>query len=152
MSRKIQIMVTSKRKEKLGYNEKSHTHAILQYSLGWLALLMVGLLLTISGAGAAPPIQRIIIETFFPYYSPTLVHIKPGIAITWENPTSNLHTITHDGCKTNETCAFDSGPIGPHQTFTIQHLPPGYYPYHCTFHPVMRGVLVVEEASLPNEI
>lgn len=117
-----------------------------------IVILMVSFLLTSSIVVAAPPVQRITIETFFPYYSPTLVRIRSGTTITWENPTSNLHTITHDGCKTDEKCAFDSGPIGPHQTFTIQQLAPGYYPYHCSIHPIMRGVLVVEDASLPNEI
>ena len=79
------------------------------------------------------------------------LEVRTGTTISWENPTSNLHSITEDGCRRNETCAFDSGPIGPNQTFTLVQLPPGQYSYHCSYHPIMRGVLVVVEQGLPEE-
>lgn len=116
-----------------------------------LILMMVGTFLLGSFASAAPTTLRITISTFSPHYSPELVHIGTGTPISWENRTSTLHSITHDGCTTGQRCAFDSGPIGPNQTFQIDHLPPGSYPYHCTFHPIMRGVLVVLESDLSSE-
>ena len=118
---------------------------------GWLAILFISLLVFSPFAIAAPSAFRIIVGTFFPYYSPELVHIGTGTPISWENPTSDLHSITHDGCKTGEHCAFDSGPLGPNGTFTVRHLPPGHYPYHCSFHPIMRGTLVVIESETSNE-
>ena len=152
MSGEIKLVVTRKRNDNPRSIQKVSTHKVPQYVWGGLTILMACALLAGSVVVAALPIQRVTIETFFPYYSPTLVQVMPGTAITWENPTSNLHSIIHDGCRGNERCAFDSGPIGPHQTFTVQNLPPGYYPYHCSYHPIMRGVLVVEESSLPDEI
>ena len=149
---KIQLMTIRNGIENQRSIGKYSTHNMSRYALEQLALLMVGILLTCSIVAAAPLPQRITIETFFPYYSPTLLQIGLDTTITWENPTSNLHTITHDACKTNEKCAFDSGPIGPQQTFTVQKLPAGSYPYHCSLHPIMRGVLVVEEANFLNEI
>ena len=119
--------------------------------IGGLVLLMVGMFLMVSFAKAAPSTLRITISTFFPHYSPKLVQIGTGTPISWENPTATLHSITHDGCKTGERCAFDSGAIGPNRTFTVHHLPPGYYPYHCSFHPIMQGVLVVLEPGGPSE-
>jgi len=116
-----------------------------------LVLLVMSMFLLGSFASAAPPTLRITISTFPPHYSPELVHIGTGTPISWENRTSTLHSITHDGCNTWQRCAFDSGPIGPNGTFQIDHLPPGSYPYHCTFHPIMRGVLVVLESDLSSK-
>ncbi len=118
---------------------------------GGLVFLMVGMFLMSSFAMAAPSTLRIIIGTFAPYYSPTTVHIGTGIPISWDNPTADLHSITHDGCMTGEGCAFDSGPLGPNGTFTVRQLPPGSYSYHCSFHPIMRGVLVVVESDSYSE-
>ncbi len=116
-----------------------------------LILLGLSMFLLESFVSAAPPTLRITIGTFSPHYSPKLVHIQTGTPVSWENRTSILHTITHDGCTTGGTCAFDSGPIGPNRTFNIDHLPPGRYPYHCSFHPIMRGTLVVLDSDLPIE-
>ncbi|MDH3503100.1 MAG: cupredoxin domain-containing protein [Nitrospirota bacterium] len=113
--------------------------------IGGLVLLMM------SFASAAASTFRITLNTFSPYYSPKFVQIAAGTPISWENPTANIHSITHDGCISDEQCDFDSGPIGPNRTFTVNHLPPGYYPYHCSFHPIMRGTLVVIESASPSE-
>ena len=118
---------------------------------GTLGLLLGSLLVIGSLAMAAPSTLRITIGTFAPYYSPTFVHIDTGTPISWDNPTGALHSITHDECKIGARCAFDSGPLGPNGTFTVHQLPPGSYPYHCSFHPIMRGVLVVQESDNSNE-
>ena len=116
-----------------------------------LALLTVAMCLMGALATAAPPPLTITIGTFFPYYSPQSVEIGSGTSITWENPTADLHSITHDACRNNEPCAFDSGAIGPQRTFTLNQLSPGHYPYYCTFHPIMQGVLVVHASDVPEE-
>ena len=117
---------------------------------GRLALLMLGIWVMGSLALAAPSALRITIGTFAPYYSPTFVHV--GMTpISWDNPTGALHSITHDECQTGGGCAFDSGPLGPNGIFTVHHLPPGSYPYHCSFHPIMLGALVVAEPDLSRE-
>ena len=118
---------------------------------GILGLVLGSLLVIGSLAMAAPSTLRITIGTFAPYYSPTFVHIDTGTPISWDNPTGALHSITHDECKIGARCAFDSGPLGPNGTFTVHQLPPGSYPYHCSFHPIMRGVLVVQESDNSNE-
>ena len=131
--------------------KRDQTFLFQQQKRGGLVLLMVSMFLMGSFAIAAPSTLHITIGTFAPYYSPTLVHIGTGTPISWNNPTANLHSITHNGCKTGERCAFDSGPLGPNGTFTVPHLPPGSYPYHCSFHPIMRGVLVVVESDSSSE-
>ncbi len=112
----------------------------------WLAVGVLG-----SFASASPSGLRITIKTFAPYYSPTSVHVNSNTSVSWTNPTAALHSITHDDCKDGPRCVFDSGPLGPDGTFMLHQLPPGSYSYHCTFHPIMRGVLVVTDSENPNE-
>ncbi|MBA3614051.1 MAG: hypothetical protein H0W49_14315 [Nitrospirales bacterium] len=100
---------------------------------------------------AAPSSFRITLGTFSPYYSPKFVPIGTGTPISWDNPTADLHSITHDGCETGARCAFDSGPLGPNGTFTLRQLPAGHYSYHCSFHPIMQGNLVVIESDTSSE-
>ncbi len=121
-------------------------------NIGKTVLLMISIALIVPFASAATSTFRITLNTFSPYYSPKYVQIGAGTPISWENPTADIHSITHDGCISGEQCDFDSGPIGPNRTFTVKHLPPGYYPYHCSFHPIMRGTLVVIESASPSEI
>jgi len=116
-----------------------------------LGLLQVSLLIIGSVAIAAPSPLHITVGTFAPYYSPTFVRVGPNTPISWNNPTGALHSITHDGCKDGARCAFDSGPLGPNRTFTVHLLSPGFYPYHCSFHPIMRGVLEVIDSHPFND-
>ena len=116
-----------------------------------LGLVIASLFAMASLAIAAPLTARITIHTFAPYYSPTLVRIGTNTPISWNNPTSALHSITHDECQSGAHCAFDSWPLGPNSTFTIPQLSPGSYHYHCSFHPIMQGVLVVQDSDSPSQ-
>lgn len=118
---------------------------------GILGLLIGSLLVLGSFAIAASSTLRITIGTFAPYYSPTIVNIGTGTPISWDNPTGTLHSITHDECKNGSRCAFDSGPLGPNGAFTVHQLSPGSYPYHCSFHPIMQGILVVQDSDSHDE-
>jgi len=118
---------------------------------GLPGIVMISLFVVGSLAVAAPSTLRITIRTFAPYYSPTFVHINTNTSISWENPTSALHSITHDDCRNGAQCAFDSGPLGPNSNFTVHQLSPGSYSYHCSFHPIMRGVLIVKDTDNSNE-
>ena len=119
--------------------------------MGGLVFLSVFMILLGSFVAAAPSMTRITIGTFFPHYSPKFVQVRAGTSISWKNPRAAFHSITHEGCTNGQGCAFDSGANCPNRTFSIDHLPPGYYPYHCSFHPIIRGVLVVLESDLPTE-
>ena len=140
---------------KYGINKKmvlgKRSFVIKPLKIGGLVLLMISIALMVSFASGATSPLRITLKTFSPYYSPNFVQIGAGTPISWENPTAALHSITHDECQGGEKCAFDSGAIGPNRTFTVDHLPPGYYPYQCRFHPIMRGTLVVLESHSPSE-
>ncbi len=115
-------------------------------SEGALRVLLLSLLF--AGAALAAPAQPAIrMDILWPYYHPAVAQVPTRTPIEWANPTSLPHTVTHDGC-TAGACAFDSGPVRPGDIFTLPGLPPGRYSYHCSLHPVMRGVLVVQDRRI----
>jgi plastocyanin len=78
-----------------------------------------------------------------PFFSPNSLTISAGTPLTWNNFTQEPHSIVADDCTRLSGCSFDSGVLGPNEHFTLPHLPPGRYPYHCGLHPFMRGLLTV---------
>lgn len=99
-----------------------------------------------AGIGAAEPAMPAMIislETAAPYYEPFVAVVPAGVPIRWFNSTASPHSVRHDGCLDDDTCAFQSAALQPDDSFMIAPLPPGRYGYHCELHPIMRGVLVV---------
>jgi plastocyanin len=89
------------------------------------------------------PAMTISLETAAPYYDPFVAIVPAGVPIRWFNPTASPHSVRHDGCLGDDTCAFQSAAFQPADSFMIAPLPPGRYGYHCELHPIMRGTLVV---------
>ena len=112
----------------------------------------MGVVFSVSFALGMPSSLRIQIEAWSPYYSPPSASVLSGTLGRWENPTATYHTVTHDGCIRGGACLFDSGAIFPSGLFELPELPPGYYPYHCALHSIMRGVLVVTDVRNSAEI
>ena len=96
---------------------------------------------------SSPIVYFISLDNFAPYYSPAQATVTVGQPIQWINETASQHTITHDGCIGSDPCAFDSGTLSPDASFSIYHLQPGLYPYHCRLHPIMRGTLVILDSK-----
>lgn len=91
-------------------------------------------------AGNAAPVAnpKITIKNFG--YSGDLT-VKPGAKVTVVNEDSVAHTLTDE-----KTHKFDTGNInggGGTGTFTAPTTP-GSYPFGCTYHPEMAGMLVVK--------
>ena len=61
-----------------------------------------------------------------------------GNIVSWINDDSTEHTITADDGS------FDSGPISPGDTFDNTFDAPGDFGYHCSIHPFMTGIVIVE--------
>ena len=108
-------------------------------------LLCSCMLLTGSAvaAFASPDPVEITFETTSPYYHPQVAFVSTGTPVRWVNATGSPHSVRHDGCLTDDHCAFQSIAVPPDSSFLIAPLPPGRYGYHCELHPVMRGTLVV---------
>ncbi len=117
--------------------------------LGRLPRMFAWSLLPLTVAWASPASVAILIDGLSPYYSPYSASVSMGVPVVWKNPTASPHTVTHEGCREGVGCAFDSGAIYPGGSFHLPSLPPGVYPYYCTLHPIMKGILEVREPSGP---
>ena len=71
-------------------------------------------------------------------YAPNPITIAAGGSVTWTNNDSTTHTATASNG------AWSSGSIGPGGKFTMTFQTAGSFPYHCTIHPTMTGILVVK--------
>lgn len=62
--------------------------------------------------------------------------VKRGDRIVWVNKDLFPHTVTGK--------AFDSGDIPVGESWTYVAAAPGRYTYTCTYHPTMKGTLIVQ--------
>jgi plastocyanin len=70
--------------------------------------------------------------------------IKAGTTITFINDDNDhAHNIV-SGTRTAPTQAFFSGLLQPGQRWQYTFTTPGIYPYFCSIHPDMDGVIIVE--------
>ena len=105
---------------------------------------------TAASAAPADPVE-ITFESTSPYYQPRVAIVPAGTSVRWVNTTGSPHSVRHDGCLTDETCAFQSIAVPPDSSFFIAPLPPGRYAYHCELHPIMTGTLVVVDPSAMHD-
>ena len=116
------------------------------YSLLTAAFLVLTVMTSVWSTTGISLYTQIVMEDGSPYYVPVSATVVSGNPIRWDNPTPTHHTVTHNGCVENgNPCLFDSGPVSPGGHFTVPGLPAGRYGYHCSIHPIMRGMLVVTD-------
>ena len=72
-------------------------------------------------------------------YGGSPIRVPPGTIVRWVNSDPVAHTATSDAG------AWDSGLIGPGETWEREFSEPGRHAYHCTPHPFMTGTVVVTE-------
>jgi len=103
-----------------------------------LFALSLALLLFLPGCGerSAGRTHRIEIKGMA-FAIPELA-AAPGDTIVWVNQDIVPHTVTADGKQ------FDSGSLAPSGEWSLVIRERGRFPYTCTFHPTMKGVLVVK--------
>jgi plastocyanin len=70
-------------------------------------------------------------------FSADTVRVEAGQVVRWTNHDPVAHTITF------EVEGPASGPLPAGGSYAVKLDRPGVYPYHCTPHPFMRGVVVV---------
>lgn len=73
-------------------------------------------------------------------FNPATVTVHPGDTVEWKNDDNAPHTATTSPSKPG----FDSGTIQPGGTWRYQAPDKGSYDYICTFHPYMKGTLIVQ--------
>jgi plastocyanin len=70
-------------------------------------------------------------------FQPARIEIAAGTTVTWTNVGQMMHTVSADNRS------FDSGSIERGERRSITFSRAGTFPFHCTPHPFMRGVVVV---------
>jgi plastocyanin len=70
-------------------------------------------------------------------YEPARIEVKPGTVVVFMNSAPLQHTVTADDNS------FDSGMIDPGKRWVRKFDSAGSFPFHCTPHPFMKGVVVV---------
>jgi plastocyanin len=69
-------------------------------------------------------------------FSPPTIEIKKGDTVEWKNDDITPHTAT--------SATFDSGSIASDAAWQCTFKEAGNFPYTCTFHPVMKGTIIVK--------
>jgi plastocyanin len=71
-------------------------------------------------------------------YKPEALTVKRGDTVVWVNKDPFPHTVT------SKEGGFDSHNIGEGKSWRYTARKAGEFPYACTLHPTMKGVLVVQ--------
>jgi plastocyanin len=100
-------------------------------SAALLAVVMVA-----EGAASSAATHTVTLENVG--FNPGELTVKRGDRVVWVNKDLFPHTVTADGK------AFDSGDIPVEKSWTYRAAAPGRYTYTCSYHPGMKGTLIVQ--------
>ncbi len=91
-------------------------------------------------ATGTPPSTPLVVEVAIEAFSfaPDMFIVPVGTAVTWYNNDSAPHSVT-----TREPL-FDSDRLSKYETFSYSFNQSGTFEYYCTFHPYMKGKVIVE--------
>lgn len=90
-------------------------------------------------AAAAPTRHAVSMNNM--QYDPASLKIKVGDTVVWTNKDDRDHTVV----ASNNS--FKSDNIKPNGTFSFQFKSAGTFTYGCTYHPRMKGSIIVEAAK-----
>jgi plastocyanin len=85
---------------------------------------------------AERPARTVAIENLA--FAPSTLRVKQGDTVVWRNADLFPHDVTADGG------AFSSQSIAANGSWKYTAAKNGTFPYICTIHPTMKGVLIVE--------
>jgi plastocyanin len=80
-------------------------------------------------------------------FVPAKLTIKPGETVIWTNTDDNDHTVDFD--DTEKKPRVKSGNLGNGDTFKHKFERPGKFPYSCSYHPRMKGIIIVTDRPAP---
>lgn len=93
------------------------------------------------GSGVIGSVQAVVAIREFRFFPDTL-RVARGTTVTWVNCEEDFanepHTSTHDAGS------WSSEELSPTEIYSRRFDEAGVYGYHCTPHPFMSGVLIVE--------
>lgn len=115
-----------------------------------ITFAMVGALVVMSSASAGGGCHAGVtegggttVEMVEACFTPTVLSISPGETVTWVNRSATVHNVT-----ANLWGHFDDIVEGDRARMRFED--EGTYPYACTYHPGMSGVVVVGDGDGPG--
>jgi len=78
-------------------------------------------------------------------FQPATITVRVGDTVTWTNLDSAAHTATDTGSG-----ALFDGEMATGESFSYTFTAVGTFHYICTFHPEMKGTVIVEATSAPG--
>ena len=105
----------------------------------WGAMALGAAALVLAGPPAWGDTFRADIEDFA--FTPDPILISAGDRVTWTNRGDETHTVTADDGS------FDGEDVDPDKTYSKTFRQPGRFPYRCTRHPDMTGVVEVGDGG-----
>src|SRR5215469_14431108 len=93
-----------------------------------------------NSTSPAPKVVTVVIREF--KFEPATVTVHEGDTVEWKNNDIVPHTATAD--DGSQKPAFDSGAIREGAAWRFVARKKGTYNYICTFHPNMKGQLIVQ--------
>ena len=115
---------------------------------GWRFLLVATAVLSVplhaqQRPGAAENAARNAIAIKNYGFAPKRLVVRQGDVIAW----TNSDAVRHDATALDRS--FGTGTIQFGETRTVTASAPGTFEYRCSFHPEMRGTIVVEPPEKP---
>lgn len=105
------------------------------------AVVVAALFLMAPLGSSSAALVQVSINDFF--FSPDTVNISVGDTVRWTNlATSTPHTSTSD------SGVWNSGTLNHGQSYDHQFTTTGGFPYHCSIHTYMRGIVLVQQTGI----
>ena len=99
--------------------------------------LGLAVLLGLAVMGAGPQEAAVTIDNFA--FTPAEITVPAGTTVTWTNRDDIPHTVT----AAETPRAFKSDPLDTDDHFAYRFDHAGRYPYFCSLHAHMQGVVIV---------
>lgn len=108
-----------------------------------LTLFVAGLgsAVSASPSSSQPAAKNVSISDYS--FKPATITIAAGTRVVWTQKDDDPHTVTADDGS------FDSKGLGQGDTYAHVFAKPSRYPYHCSAHPFMKGVVIVTKGKTP---
>jgi plastocyanin len=100
-----------------------------------LITVLLGILSACTKDSASPPANEVWISGST--FNPSSISVALNTTIKWTNKDGIAHTVTSDAGL------FDSGNMNSNSTFSHQFTTAGSFNYHCTYHSMMIGTVIV---------
>lgn len=120
-----------------------HTRLFIAVCAGAMLIAGAGVgTRTASADSPAPSASPVMVFIRNSIYYPSSLTVKAGTVVTWRNDDVQLsHTVT------STTGAFDSHNLDRGVVYSFTFTKPGKYPYTCTYHPFMKGMVIVTDEN-----